>query len=211
MTAPADATPLVWVVDDDPSIVGIVCTWLRNAGIDVRGFDSASMLLDHVAQAGLPDAPTLLITDFVMPDMDGIALVQALRARGFDGPCALMSAEIDVGHAVAAMRSGFFHVLEKPLQEAVLLAELDAAMAGFRDRHARRGRQRALAATLTPREREVLEAIAIGKMNKQIADEMGVSIKTVETHRTRVMDKLGLRNLAEVIRCGLELRAGNEA
>jgi len=201
------AESLVWLVDDDPWMLQLVAGWLHARGLSVIEFTSATALLRHVGEYGLPDQPTCLVSDFRMPEVDGLVLVRELRGLGFSGACVLVSAAIDVAGAVQALHDGYIQVLEKPLLQEQLCEEVLRALASHRRelpelrRRAdlmRRFRQ------LSPREREVLAAAASGMMNKQIADALGVSIKTIESHRSNVMLKLGVRSLAELIRAGIE-------
>jgi two-component system response regulator FixJ len=137
-----------------------------------------------------------------MPGMDGIALLGRLGELGIHLPVIVVTGYGDVRTAVTAMKAGAFDFIEKPIDEALLLATIDAALSenklAVRDREFGRAVQQL--ALLSRRERQVLDGISIGQANKEIAYELGISVRTVEVHRAHMLDRLGVRNVAEAIR-----------
>jgi two-component system response regulator FixJ len=194
----------VHVVDDDASIRRAMSRLLRSAGFAAVGYETA--------QAVLTAAPTLsmgcILLDLQMPGMDGLELLGRLSELGIELPVIVVTGHGDVPTAVRAMKAGAVDFIEKPIDEAQLLAAIDAALAEKRsapgDRAAARDRAMARAieqmALLSPRERQVLEAIAFGRANKLIAYDLGISVRTVEVHRAHMMDRLGVHNIAIAIR-----------
>lgn len=209
MSLPRPNQPLVWVVDDDADLLHVIAEQLRRTGVAVAAFTSPLVLLRSIEKNGFPECAQCLLADLVMPEMDGISLGNRMQEMGYRCPRILMSARIDIERAVAAMRQGFDQVLEKPMSETTLLSEVGSALNLCRKRLAVQYADADLLTrshTLGPREREVLELVAVGLMNKQVADQLEISVKTVETYRARVMAKLGIEHLAELIRFGVDLR-----
>lgn len=194
MTPPC---PLVPVVEDDAAVRDSLGLLLRTAGYESIGFASAEALL-----AGLPPEACCLIADVRMPGgMDGVALVQALRRRGLPLPVILVSGHADIPLAVRAMKAGAVDFIEKPYEDTAILGAVATALAGQAiPADAEAVHQ---VAQLSPREREVLVALVAGKANKAIAHELGISPRTVEVHRARVMEKLGVRSLSAALRIAL--------
>ena len=195
----------LYLVDDDPLLLDYLELLLRPLGASVLRESSPLHVLAQLPR--MVQRPTVVVSDLVMPELDGIELAQRLRGGGFGDPIILISAQVDVPRAVQAMREGFFLVLEKPIDDAILLREVASDLSESRRRHAERQTDAALqaqVAQLTAREREVLMTLASGCLNKTAADRLGLSPRTVETHRQHIMEKLGLRNSAELIRFGVE-------
>ncbi|SDB10271.1 response regulator transcription factor [Belnapia rosea] len=192
------ATPLlVPVVDDDAAVRDSLGLLLRTAGYETCGFASAEALL-----AALPAEAGCVIADVRMPGgMDGVTLVQTLRRRGITLPVVLVSGHGDIPLAVRAMKAGAVDFIEKPYEDTAILGAVATALAG----HAMPTDAEAVrqVAQLSPREREVLVALVAGQPNKAIAHELGISPRTVEVHRARVMEKLGVRSLSAAVRIGL--------
>jgi len=186
----------IWLVDDNDAFRQSTVMLLRTAGLEVREFSRADALL-----AALP-APEgcCIISDVRMPVMSGLELLEELRRRQVATPLVFITAHGDVPLAVAAMRLGAAHFVEKPFTIDVLLEALRDAL---RVPDARREADQRLD-RLTPRERQVLELVVAGKLNKTIADVLGISIKTVELHRANMMSKLGVRNLPDLVRLVME-------
>ena len=188
----------VFIVDDDPDVCRAVGRLVRGAGYEVREFNSARDFL--VAHESEP--PGCLLLDLSMPDVDGLQLQQSLMAAGCHRPIVFLSANGDVHNTVRAMKAGAVNFLTKPVDEDELmdaLAEavaLDAAgRAEWESRNTVAGRM----ATLTPRERQVMEKVVAGRLNKQIAAELGTVEKTIKVHRSRVMQKLHAASLIQLI------------
>ncbi|HMM52349.1 MAG TPA: response regulator transcription factor [Burkholderiaceae bacterium] len=205
-TPPAGNTGLVYVVDDDEAVRDSMRWLLEANGFRVSSFASAEEFL-----ACLPDPEPIacLLLDVRMPGMSGLELHEELVRRGSALPLIFITGHGDVPMAVSRMKKGAHDFLEKPFSDAQLrqlvnecLARAAAAQRELRDdRDASERIER-----LTGRERQVLDLIVAGRLNKQIADDLGISIKTVEAHRANIMDKLGARTMADLMR--IALRAG---
>jgi RNA polymerase sigma factor (sigma-70 family) len=194
--------PVIYVVDDDAAILKAVCRLLRASGYEVRPFDSPRAFLEKHD----PEVPGCAVLDVAMPGLDGLELQEALAASDSDRQVIFVTGEGDIPTSVRAMRAGAADFLTKPVDEEVLLAAIKVALE--RDRRARESRESRLLverrlATLTPRERQVLELVVAGRLNKQIAAQLGTGEKTVKVHRARVMEKMNVRSVADLVR-GLE-------
>ena len=195
--------PAIHVVDDDPAMRDSLHWLLEAAGYGVVLHACAEEFLQADAIA---DAACVLL-DVRMPGLSRLAVQEALDERGIDLPLIFLTGHGDVPMAVNALKRGAVDFLEKPVNDEALLARIDAALqSGRRIALARATRRRVAARsdTLSPREREVMERVVAGKLNKVIADELGISIKTVEVHRARVMQKLGVSSVAELVQAMLE-------
>jgi FixJ family two-component response regulator len=193
------APPTVFVVDDDASVRKALLRLLQAHGRAARGFASA----DEFLGAHLDDAPGCLILDVSMPGTDGLGLQRRLVEAGRDIPIVFLTGQGTVPGSVQAMKAGAVDFLTKPVGQDALLRAVDAALEkdGARRREAaERAAIRARLATLTPREREVMAHVVLGKMNKQIAALLGTAEKTIKVHRARVMQKLGVRSVADLVR-----------
>ena len=191
--------PLLCVVDDEPALRQAIGLLARSVQLKVQLFASAEEFLD----AFPPQAPAALVLDVRMPGIGGLALLDRLRALGSPLPVIVMTGHGDVAMAVRAMKAGALDFIEKPFQDDALLACVREALAQSA-RGAPRAAQRTQAcerlACLTPRERDVLAGIVQGKLNKQIADRLGLSTRTVELHRARIMNKTGARSASDLVR-----------
>jgi len=192
-------TARILLVDDNDEFRESTCWLLEDAGFEVRSFSAAPALLEAVESEAATGATTCIVSDVRMPRMSGIEMQQELRRRGVELPLVFVTAHGDVPQAVEAMRNGAANFIEKPFDPATLVHALQAAI----NRSTLRGSTNTQLERLTPRERQVLELVVAGKLNKTIADVLGISIKTVELHRSNLMGKLGARNVAELIRIAL--------
>ena len=188
----------VYIVDDDPDVCRAVGRLVRGAGYEVREFNSAREFL----VAHEPEPPGCLLLDLSMPDVDGLQLQQSLAASGCQRPIVFLTANGDVHNTVRAMKAGAVNFLTKPVDRDELVAALaeacerDAAgRAAWELRNTILGR----IATLTPREQQVFEKVVAGRLNKQIAAELGTVEKTIKVHRSRVMQKLHATSLIQLI------------
>lgn len=203
---PRNAT--IYIVDDDEAIRDSLRLLLESAGFtNIVAYQSARAFLDEAN----PEPGDCLLLDVRMPEMDGLELQTELNQRGSRVPVIIMTGHGDVPVAVRAMKAGAADFIEKPFSDETLLAALKGAVA----RAAEANRDQAQASdtlrrleTLTAREREVFDGIVSGKPNKVIAYDLGISTRTVEIHRARVMDKMQARNLSTLVRMAM---AGNIA
>ena len=198
-------TPLIHVVDDDESLRTAVLRLLGAAGFEACGYASTGDFLLHP----LPDRPGCLLLDVRMPGPSGLDLQAALKQQGIMLPVIFLTGHADVTSSVKAMKAGAVDFLTKPVKRDILLDALRRALAmDALQRAARDEADRLLArfASLTPREREVFDLIIIGRLNKQIADEMGIAERTVKLQRAQVMAKLGAGSAAELGRLAERLR-----
>jgi two-component system response regulator FixJ len=188
---------LVYIVDDDPAIARIVARTARSIGLEPRIFASPADLLEVLD--GLE--PGSLCLDIRMPGMSGIELLRILSERRPDWPVIMLTGHADVGAAVEAFRSGAIHFLRKPFAREELEAALDEAAEVGRRRlkQAIDPRQIEALGRLTARERQILDSIAGGLQSKQIAFELGISVRTVDLHRSTFLAKLGARNTSPAV------------
>ena len=194
--------PEVYVIDDDEAIRRSLTFLLRTAGILVRTYDGAGEFLREAPQL----APGCVITDVRMPDMDGLELVRRLKAAGLPLIPIVITGHGDIPLAVEAMRAGAIDFIEKPFRDDILLAAVERAFQAETappTGEAGDEEMRALFATLSPREHEVLGSVVLGKTNKMIAREFDISPRTVEVHRANVMMKTGARTLSDLVRMAL--------
>lgn len=201
-----DARETVYIVEDDESMRTALARLLRATGHTVQGYDSAQSFL--AAFDGQWAGCILL--DIGMPGMDGMALQERLNDLGCALPIVFLTAQGDIPASVRAIKAGAEDFLCKPVEKERLLDAVKRALArNRRDAHAL-GARRALAqryASLTAREREVFALLITGALNKQIADKLGNSERTVKAHRRAIMDKLGVRSVAELVLIDSQLSA----
>ena len=191
--------PTVFVVDDDPSVLKALKRLLQSAGWKAVTFESA----DDFLGAHDPAAHGCLLLDMSMPGHDGLELQRRLTEMGSSLPVVFLTGHGDVPSSVTAMRAGAVNFLSKPVNDEALLASVAEAVQI--DRAARRDNADVAVAherltTLTARERQVLERVVAGRLNKQIADELGTGVKTIKVHRARVMQKMDSKSLAQLAR-----------
>jgi FixJ family two-component response regulator len=194
-----DEIPSVLIVDDDPEFRDSVARLLRTVGLHTREFSSVSDFLN----ADPPAGPTCLVLDVRMPGRSGLELQRDLVAANKQLPIIFITAHADVPMTVQAMKGGAIEFLTKPFRDQDLIEAVEAGLAGDR---ARRESGRAAAAlkerfdTLSPREREVMLQVMAGRLNKQIAHNIGIAESTVKVHRTNLMRKMKARSLPELSR-----------
>jgi FixJ family two-component response regulator len=197
--------PIVYVVDDDPDVLKAVERLLESAGHEVVTFASPQHFLERHDR----DATGCLVLDLQMPGLSGLELQDMLEERASHLPIIFLTGRGDIAASVQAMKHGAADFLTKPVDDDLLIATVRDALA--RDRALRparieRERIEKSLATLTERERQVLELIVAGKLNKQIAAELGTAEKTVKFHRANLMHKMGVRVVADLVK--LAERAG---
>ena len=190
--------PLVVVVDDDDSVRRSLRWLLTSAGYTVAAFSSGSDMLEH-----RPEQPAILLLDVRMPDMTGLEVKEQLARMGRDMVTVFITGHDDVAIGIEAMKSGAEDFLLKPFDEEAVLDAVERAISRQRARYQERlqvadigGRYE----TLTPREHEVCERVVAGRLNKQIAAELGMCEQTVKVHRSRVMRKMHADSLADLVR-----------
>ena len=194
--------PTVFVVDDDRAMRESLTWLLDSVGLRVRSYATAA---DFLAEHD-PAQPGCLVLDVRMPGMSGLDLQAELARRGVELPTIVITGHAEVSMAVRAVKAGAIDFIEKPFSDQLLLDHVRQALEiDLQAREARRRREdaRRRLATLTTREREVLNLVVAGKANKEIASALGVSTKTVEVHRAHVMSKMCVDSLAELIRITL--------
>lgn len=192
----------VFVVDDDDAMRESLEFLLGSVGVEARPFASASEFLEFYR----PEMGGCLLLDVRMPGMGGLELQERLRALGYKIPVVIMTAYADVPMAVRAMQAGALDFIEKPFNDQQLLDRVHKALEQehtLRNEQAEQAPIRSRFEQLTPRESEILKLVVEGYLNKQIASELGLSIKTVEQHRARVMEKTEAGSLADLVRMAI--------
>ena len=203
----ADAA--VFVVDDDPSVRSSLKLLLSTVGLRVESFDSAEAFL----QKKLPDVPTCLVLDVRLPGLSGLDFQRKLAARNVCIPTIFITGHGDIPMSVRAMKAGAVEFLTKPFRDQDLL---DAINIGLERDRARREQEKLLAElrqrfeTLTPREQEVASMAVSGRANKEIAGKLGTAESTVKVHRSRAMEKMRARSLADLVRMFEKLKDHSE-
>ena len=200
-TSPGESLeqPIVFVIDDDESVRRSLERLLRSVDLEVETFASAQDFL----RKPLPERPSCVVLDLRLPGPSGLELQESLLRAGHDLPIIFISGHADVPSSVRAIKAGAVDFLQKPFSDQALLDIIHGALR--RDREARRDRAevagiRVRFDTLTPRERDVLKLVIQGRLNKQIAGDLGISEKTVKFHRGRVMEKTQAGSVAELVR-----------
>lgn len=193
----SDSSPTIFLVDDEPLVRRAVARVLRQAGLVVESFDSPEEFL-AVAD---PQRPGCLVLDMAMPGFTGLELQQELATRGFRMPVIFLTGCADVPMTVRALKDGAIDFLTKPFDNSVLIASIRAALE--KDRSARSRSEEAAEfhkrlKSLTPREREVMEELVKGQLNKEVAGVLGTCEKTIKVHRGRVMEKMTVRSVVEL-------------
>lgn len=192
----------VFIVDDDEAVRDSLSWLMQSVGLETETYGSADAFL----QGDTDERAGCLILDIRMPGMSGLELQSVLKERGFRLPLIVISGHADVPMAVRALKAGAFDFIEKPFNDQLLLDIVQRAIEQDRQQResqAQLDEWRARLESLTPREREVLDLVVGGAANKVISSELGVSLKTVEAHRARVMDKLKADSLSQLVRMTL--------
>jgi two-component system, LuxR family, response regulator FixJ len=199
------ADPVVHVIDDDEAVRQSLAFLLASSGIPVRIYESAAAFLDALTAL----QPGCVLTDVRMPGMSGLDLQRELNARRIPLPVIIMTGHGDVQLAVEAMKAGAVDFIEKPFSDETILTAIRAACERFTRDSAQSGAASAVQAklaTLTPREREVLDGLIAGLPNKSIAYDLNISARTVEVHRANLMVKMGAASLPDLVRMVLVCR-----
>lgn len=198
--SPTTPPGIVYLLDDEAAVLDAIAFMLVSRGLDVRPHTDGPALLAVVDAAPRPLAGVFLL-DIRMEPMSGLRVFDELSRRGVRNPVLFLSGHGDIPMAVDALKNGAFDFLEKPYSDNRLADRIEQALAvdaAMRRTDARAGERLARLSSLTEREHEVMLRVASGKLNKVIAEELHVSVRTVEVHRARVYAKLGVRSAAEV-------------
>ena len=201
-TEPIEQNGTVFLIDDDPGVRDSLCLLLSLKGVRSQPFANAESFMDTYRS----DWAGCVLTDLRMPGMTGLELQTALRERQLDVPVVVLTAHGDVATARAALKNGAFDFLEKPIDDVMLIDVLRNALRADRERReavTTRSSADARLQRLTDREREVLALIAAGHQNREIATQLGISPRTVEVHKARIMEKLDCHSLADLIRMNI--------
>ena|SRR5689334_6208322 len=196
---------LVHVIDDDAAVRNALSRVLRCAGFDVRAYGSAVEFL----VAGRDDRPGCLVLDVGLPGMSGVELQAAMARNDSAPPIVFVTGRGSVDTSVRAMKAGAVDFLTKPVKREALLSAVESALASDTKSRAHNEEARAARARfdkLTPREREVFAQVVRGRLNKQIADDLGTSVRTVKAHRAQVMTKMEVGSLAELVNVAAKLQ-----
>lgn len=195
----SEPTPTVYVVDDDADVCRALGRLLRSADYDVQLFTSSVQFLS----CHDPLLPACVLLDFAMPEISGLEVQATLASAGCRRPIVFLSGNASIAVGVDAMRAGAETFLTKPVSERDLLTAIEEALRKDSQLRRESSLQDAVLerlATLTPRERQVLMGVVAGRLNKQIAAELGTVVKTIKVHRSRVMQKMGARSVAQLVR-----------
>ncbi len=205
-----DSEHIVYLVDDEPAVLKAVSRVLRSAGFRVAAYESPRRFL----QEHDPSRHGCAVLDMAMPGIDGLELQRSLTGAesGVSRPIVFLTGRADVPQSVKAMKRGAVDFLTKPVDDAALIAAVRSALAldlRMRREHDDTEHLERRLATLTPREREVMDHVVAGRLNKQIAAELGTTEGTIKVHRARVMQKLGASSLAELVRMAERIEAAS--
>lgn len=199
-----ERSPTVFIVDDDEAVRSSLRLLIKSVGLIPAALGSAREFLEKYD----PVQPGCLVLDVRMPEMSGLELQEQLNRQGAVIPVIFITGHGDVPMAVEAMQAGAFDFLQKPFRDQDLIDRIQRALEKDRANRAmldERSLIRERLESLTPREREVLDMVSSGKPNKIMAADLGVSQRTVEIHRARVMEKMGASSLAQLVRMVMDL------
>jgi FixJ family two-component response regulator len=199
---------IVHVLDDEPEIVKALVRLLRAKGFEVRGFTSVRDFL----KAYRPEETACLVLDVAMPELDGLTLQRRLTQQGILIPILFLTGHGDIPMSVRAIKAGATDFLTKPVDQDLLVPAVIAALQTAESRHRSIAETAALAARLaklTPREREVMEHVVSGQLNKQIAADLGTGEQNIKLHRMHIMRKMGVESLADLVRAAERLGVGS--
>lgn len=201
---------IVYLLDDEPEMVKALTRLLRAKKFEVRGFTSCHEFLKTYQ----PQELACLVLDVAMPELDGLELQQRLTHKGILIPIIFLTGHGDIPMSVRAIKAGATDFLTKPVDAAALVKTVRTALETAKTRHEANVELTALAtrfATLTPREREVMELVVAGRLNKQIAADLGTGEQNIKFHRTHIMEKMGVESLAELVRAAERLDVSKPA
>lgn len=201
------ATGIVYILDDEPEMVKALSRLLRSKRFNVRSFVSVSAFLDAYS----PQARACLVLDVAMPELNGLELQSRLNAQEVPLPIIFLTGHGDIPMSVRAIKAGATDFLTKPVDAEALVAAVRAALHASETRHQVLAETAALKsrfASLTPREREVMEHVVAGQLNKQIAADLGTGEQNIKLHRAHIMEKMGVESLAELVRAAGRLGIG---
>ncbi len=197
----------VFLLDDEPGMVKALTRLLTAEGLTVRGFTSARTFLESYR----PDELSCLVLDVAMPELSGLELQERLTDGGILLPIVFLTGHGDIPMSVQAVKAGAVDFLTKPVNDADLLRAVRAALQRAAEQRAAGIEMAVLRqryASLTPREREVMAHVVAGQLNKQIAGDLGTGEQTIKVHRARVMEKMAVASLADLVRAGERLGLG---
>jgi FixJ family two-component response regulator len=200
----ATAETIVFIVDDDPSFRRSIEMLIGSAGINTQGFSSAEEFL----RSRRPDIPACLVLDVRLPQSSGLDLQQELAKAGVQIPIIFITGHGDIPMTVQAMKAGATEFLTKPFREQDLVDAIHKAINFDRAARLQRAKLEGLRGryqSLTPREREVMAHVVTGMLNKQVAEELGTTEKTIKVHRGHLMRKMGMQSLADLVRAAERL------
>ena len=194
----------IHIIDDDPSMLKYLSELVDTLNYKSKTYNSANEFLDSYSDDGLG----CLVLDLRLPGINGLELHQQLPENGIDLPVIMISGFGDISTAVRAMKSGILDFLEKPFKGQDLLDLIHNAISQhkiIREKNASQNKTQERLDSLTKREKEVMGLVVVGKLNKDIAKQLEISIKTVEVHRANVMDKMAANSVADLVRMSLEV------
>ena len=202
MSGTDNHTDAIYIVDDDPAVRDALSVVFELEGFDVSAFESADSFLDAIRSG----EPACVLVDVHMPGRSGIDLLKALNAEHYPAPIFIISGQADIPMAVGAIKLGAYDFIEKPFDAETVVGRVRSALSATERRASAEGAKGTVAADftgkhlLTPRELEVLGQITAGASNKEAGRQLGISPRTIEVHRARIMEKLNARNAADLVR-----------